>query len=334
MKLIIQIPCFNEEQTLPLVFEKMPRQIDGIDEIEFQIIDDGSTDKTIEIAKSLGIDHIVRIDGKNRKWLGRAFKTGIDHALKQGADIVVNTDGDNQYPSEMIPALVRPILEKKAHLVIGDRDPGHVKEFSPLKRFLQTLGSNTVQLFSGSEVKDAVSGFRAYSKEALLNIHVLTNYTYTVDTLMQAHKKGLDVIWLPIATNKKTRDSRLISSLMSKVRKSGLTILRLFSIYEPIKTFSLISLIFFLPGAGLLARFLYFYFFVPASASGHIQSVVVGGALLVIAVQVFILGILAELLSVNRGLLEEVLTRVKKLELISEEADEASSKPERIRVGK
>lgn len=296
-----------------MVFASMPRSIAGVDELEFQIIDDGSTDATVQVARSLGIQHVVRIPGRNRRWLGRAFRQGIDNALRQGADIVVNTDGDNQYPSEAIPTLLAPILNGTCDIAIGDRNPGENHEFSPMKRFLQRVGSRAVQLFCREEIPDAVSGFRAYTKRALLTINVITNYTYTVDTLMQAHKKGLDIAWVPIETNKKTRESRLITSLFAKVRKSGATILRLATVYEPFKTFALLSALCGLPAAALIARFLYFY--ATGGGAGHVQSLVIAGALLVIAFLMFVLGILAELLAVNRSLIEDLLSRVRSLEI-------------------
>lgn len=319
MKLIIQIPCFNEEKTLPEVFKEMPVSIPGISTIEYQIIDDGSTDRTIEIAKELGVNHIVSAGRSNRRWLGRAFRLGVDNALRAGADILVNTDGDNQYPSHLIPELIKPIIEGRADIVIGDRNPGSVQEFSWIKQRLQVLGSWVIQCLTGSPVNDAVSGFRAYSRESLLKIHGLTNFTYTVDTLIQAHMKGLDIEWVPILTNPKTRDSRLIKSLINKVRRSGITILRLVTLYRPFTTFLWITSLFLLPGVALLGRFLYFYLFAPAEASGHIQSVVVGGVFLVIAVQLFVLGILAELLSANRTLIEDALTRLKRIEFFSDD---------------
>lgn len=321
MKLIIQIPCFNEERTLPLVFEGMPQHIEGIDQIEYQIIDDGSNDRTVEIARALGVRHIVRAGRVNRRWLGRAFRAGIDNALAQGADIVVNTDGDNQYPSHLIESLVRPILEGRADIVIGDRNPGTIEEFSWIKRKLQVFGSRVIQFLTRAEVRDAVSGFRAYSRESLLKLHVLTNYTYTVDTLIQAHKKGLDIVWVPITTNRKTRESRLITSLLSKVRKSGATILRLVTVYEPFKTFSLFSLMFLVPGLFLLARFFFFYILLHGRGTGLVQSVVVGGVCIVVAVQMFVLGILADLLSANRTLIEDILSRMRRLELSKKEEE-------------
>ena len=315
MKLIIQIPCYNEAETLAFAMRDMPREIAGVDKIEYQVIDDGSTDKTVELARGLGVHHIVSVRGRNRRWLGRAFRLGVDHALKQGADIVVNTDGDNQYPASRIADLVRPIIEGRVDIVVGDRNPSRVTEFSPLKRLLQKLGNITMSFLSGEEVRDAVSGFRAYSKDALLRLHVLTNYTYTVDTLIQAYQKGIDIEWIDIEPNQKTRDSRLIKSLTSKVRKSGSTILRLSTVYQPFRSFFLLGSLFLLPGVLLLSRFLYFYFFVPVEASGHIQSVVIGGVMLIIGVQMLVLGIVADLLAVNRTLVEDALTRVRKIEV-------------------
>lgn len=314
MKLIIQIPCFNEARTLPLVFKDMPQEIEGIDEIEYQIIDDGSTDETVEVARRLGVHHIVSVTGRNRRWLGRTFKLGVDNALKNGADILVNTDGDNQYPARYIEDLVRPIIKKRAQIVIGDRNPGANKEFSHLKRTLQRLGSKTVEVLSGASVPDAVSGFRAYSREALLKINVMTHYTYTIDTIIQANKKGLDIAWVPIQVNPSTRPSRLIKNIASKVRKSGFTILRLTTIYQPLRTFCAIGGVFLVIGSLLLGRFFYYYLFVPAHASGHVQSVVVGGVFLVLAVQLFSMGIIGDLLAANRSLVEDLLSRIKYLE--------------------
>lgn len=312
MKLIVQIPCYNEEETLPLVFEKMPKKIEGIDQIEFQIIDDGCTDRTVEVAQSLGVKHIVRATppGKNRRWLGRAFKAGLDNALREGADILVNTDGDNQYPSESIPDLIKPILEGKADIVIGDRQTHLIEEFSLFKKFLQKFGSAVTRFFSGTKVPDAVSGFRAYSSKAMRKINVVTDYTYTVDTIMQAEKKGLDIDWIKIHTNKKTRESRLIKNLWSKVKKSGSTILRVYTIYEPFKTFLYFASVFFVIGAALIGRFMWFYF--QGAGEGKIQSVIIGGVSFVVAVQLFALGIIADLMSVNRRLLEDTLERLKR----------------------
>lgn len=314
MKLIIQIPCFNEEETLPLVFENMPKKIEGIDVIEYQIIDDCSTDNTIEVAKKLGVHHIVKVKGENKRWLGRAFKMGIDNALKEGADIVVNTDGDNQYPSEEIASLIKPIIELKADIVIGDRNPSKFKEFSLIKRILQGLGSKTVEFITKSTVKDAVSGFRAYNKESLYQINIFTNFTYTIDTLVQAINKGLTIYWHPIVPNAKTRDSRLITSIISKVRKSGATILRVSTVYNPFKTFSLIGLLFLVPGIALFLRYLYFFLFIEGGSAGHLQSILAGSVLILISFLMFTLGILGDLLAVNRYLLDATLTKLRKIE--------------------
>lgn len=309
MKLIIQIPCMNEAETLPLVFENMPTRIEGIDVIEYQIIDDGSTDNTVEIAKKLGVHHIISSSpiGKNRRWLGRAFKKGIQNALKEGADILVNTDGDNQYPSERIPDLVRPIVEKKAEIVVGDRQTTKIDEFSPIKKLLQKIGSKVTSISAGENIPDAVSGFRAYSSKALQQINIITNYTYTVDTLIQATKKGLDIEWIPISVNKKTRESRLIKSLWSKVLKSGSTILRMYAIYEPFKIFFWAGVSVFLPGILLVGRFLFYYVTSSPRAGGLIQSLLIGSVLILVSVQLFSLGIIADLIRVNRKLIEKIL---------------------------
>jgi glycosyltransferase involved in cell wall biosynthesis len=315
MKVIVQIPCFNEAETLPLVFANMPKQISGINSIELMVIDDGSTDSTQEVARSLGVDHLVCIPGPNRRHLGRTFQVGIEHALALGADIVVNTDGDNQYRSEDIAALVRPIVEGQADLVIGDRRPWFCRDFSLPKRFFQKAGNVLVSLLAGRSVRDAVSGFRAYNRESLLRMNVLTHYTYTLDTLLQAYRKGLRVSWVDISTNPPTRESRLARHPAEMVIRCGLSALRLSTIYQPLRTLSLLSLPPLLASAALLGRFAYFYFFVPAHSAGHVQSVVVGGSLLAIGIVFLVFGALAELLAVNRRLLEDLLTRTRRLQL-------------------
>ncbi|MFN8391939.1 MAG: glycosyltransferase family 2 protein [Bdellovibrionota bacterium] len=321
MKLIVQIPCFNEARTLPLLFERMPKAIDGIDCIEFLVLDDGSTDETAEVAVRLGVHHVVRVAGRNRRWLGRAFKMGADIALQLGADILVNTDGDNQYPSESIPLLVRPILDGRADIVIGDRRPGTFAEFTFAKRCLQRAGNWTIRFLTGESVPDAVSGFRAYSRTALLRLNVITNFTYTVDTLIQSYKKGLDVAWVEIAPNRKTRESRLISSSLEKVQRSGFNILRLLAVYDPFRVFLIAAALFFVPASLLLGRFCYFFLFDHAQAAGHIQSVIVGGALLVISAVFAVFSIIGGLLSVNRMLLEDILFRLK-----SEDAERSAER--------
>jgi glycosyltransferase involved in cell wall biosynthesis len=322
MKLIIQIPCFNEADTLPLVMQNMPRSIDGVEQIEFLVIDDGSTDETSAVARQLGIHHVIKVSPRNRRWLGRAFKEGADFALRQGADILVNTDGDNQYPSEKIPALIAPILCGQADIVIADRDPGSFPEFSPLKRFLQRCGNHCIRFLSNQRTPDAVSGFRAYSRHALIQLNIVTRFTYTVDTLIQSYKKGLEVAWIEITPNRKTRDSRLFTGNWSAVRKSGLNVLRLIAIYDPFRSFVLAAFVFFLPAAFFLGRFVYFFLFRHAEAAGHVQSVAVGGAFLVISVVLLVFSIIAGLLSVNRMLIEDILVRLKMLELSSKPASE------------
>lgn len=315
MKLIVQIPCYNEADTLPLLFARMPRALPGIDELEFLVIDDGCTDDTVAVARALGVHHILHVPGRNRRWLGRAFKLGVMRALDLGADIVVNTDGDNQYPSERIGELIQPILDGKAQLVIGDRSPAQLAESSPAKRLLQWFGNRLLAVVTGEPPRDGVSGFRAYSREALLQIHVITKFSYTLDTLIQCHKKGLAVEWLEIHPNAATRESRLFGSIWGMAGRSGFSLLRLLTVYEPFKAFLFASFVSFVPALILLGRFAYFFLFVHEEADGHIQSVIIGGALLVISALLAVFGVIGGLLAVNRSLIEELLTRVRRLEL-------------------
>ena len=296
------------------VITSIPKSFPGISSFEIQVIDDGSTDSTREVALALGVDRIIPIPGPNRRWLGRAFQAGVDAALEAGADILVNTDGDNQYPSSAIPDLIAPIVQGRADLVIGDRKPARLPEFSTQKRFLQKIGNLVVSAITGAECRDSVSGFRAYSRESLFQLPVLTNYTYTVDTLIQAHAKGLSISWVEIPTNPATRESRLIRNLGEKVLRSGWNSIRLFTVFDPFRAFAFAALCFFLPAVFFLGRFLYFYCFVPSQAAGHIQSVVAGGALLTISALLIVFGMIGELLAVNRVLIEGVLTRLRRLE--------------------
>jgi glycosyltransferase involved in cell wall biosynthesis len=312
MYLIVQIPCYNEEQGLPATLADVPSKIPGVDRIETLIVDDGSSDNTVEVARRLGVDHIVRLPG--HRGLAVAFQTGLDACLRLGADIVVNTDGDNQYPQSDIPRLIAPILQNEADIAIGDRQVQTVPHFSPLKKRLQQWGSWVVCLASGVKAPDATSGFRAYSREAALRMSVLTRYTYTLETIIQAGKKGLQVAFVPIEVNQPTRDSRLIKSNWSYVKQSAATILRLYVFYEPLRTFFYVSLPFVVVGLFALVRFLYFHFTGQAGIGRHVQSLIFGGTVLTIGFLLFVLGVVADLIAANRMLVEETMYRVKRIE--------------------
>ena len=314
-KAIIQIPCYNEAATLPAVLADLPRSISGVDRVEVLIVDDGSTDNTVEIARELGVDHIVQ--HTNNRGLARAFQTGVDRCLQLGADIIVTTDGDNQYPGRYIPDLVAPILKQEADLVIADRQTANIRHFSPWKKRLQSWGSGIVRAASGTPVPDAPSGFRAYTREAALRLNVLTDYTYTLETIIQAGKKGLTVASVPIEVNPQFRESRLIRNNWSYVKRSAATILRLYAFYEPLRTFFYLSLPFFAVGIVLLGRFAFFYLAGESGIGRFLQSLFVGGTAVVIGVLVVMLGILADLSATNRRLTEEMLYQLKKRELES-----------------
>ena len=332
MHLIIQIPCYNEEQSLPAALADIPPNIPGIDTIETLIVDDGSSDNTIGVAIGLGVDHVVRLPG--HRGLAVAFQAGLDASLRLGADVIVNTDGDNQYPQADIPRLIAPILRNEADMVIGDRQVHMVPHFSPLKKRLQQWGSWIVCLASGVRAPDATSGFRAYSREAALRMSVLTRYTYTLETLIQAGKKGLRVAYVPIQVNQPTRDSRLIKSNWSYVKQSAATILRLYVFYEPLRTFFFISIPFVIVGLFALIRFLYFHFFTGQTGVGrHVQSLVFGGTLLTIGFLLFILGVIADIIAANRMLIEETIYRVKRMEMAKDQPgllDDASAPSDRL----
>jgi glycosyltransferase involved in cell wall biosynthesis len=314
-KAIIQIPCYNEAATLPAVLADLPRSISGVDRVEVLIVDDGSTDNTVEIARELGVDHIVQ--HTNNRGLARAFQTGVDRCLQLGADIIVTTDGDNQYPGRYVPDLVAPILKQEADLVIADRQTANIRHFSPWKKRLQSWGSGIVRAASGTPVPDAPSGFRAYTREAALRLNVLTDYTYTLETIIQAGKKGLTVASVPIEVNPQFRESRLIRNNWSYVKRSAATILRLYAFYEPLRTFFYLSLPFFAVGIVLLGRFAFFYLAGERGIGRFLQSLFVGGTAVVIGVLVVMLGILADLSATNRRLTEEMLYQLKKRELES-----------------
>ncbi|MDQ7010101.1 MAG: glycosyltransferase [Candidatus Gracilibacteria bacterium] len=309
MKLIIQIPCFNEEKTLLSVLEELPTKIKGISKIETQIIDDGSSDKTIEVASSFGVNYILK--HKKNSGLGNAFRTGIDNALLNGADILVNTDGDNQYPGKYISKLVQPIIEEKADIVMGNRQTSKIKHFSLIKKFFQWFGSLIVRALSGTNVPDSVSGFRAYSRESLFKLNVTSDFSYAVDTLIQAGNKNLKITDVLITTNKPTRPSRLFKNIFDHMNKTAQILLRVYAMYNPLKIFFNIGTMFFVLGSIGIIRFLYFYFTV-IGHTGKIQSLVISGVLIIIAIQFFALGIIGDLISKNRKLIEDDLYLSKK----------------------
>jgi glycosyltransferase involved in cell wall biosynthesis len=319
IKLVIQIPCWNEAETLPQVLAELPGEIPGVDDIETLVIDDGSTDKTAEIAQDLGVTHIVR--HPHNMGLARAFQAGLDACLALGADIIVNTDGDNQYPSRYIPTLIEPILRQEADLVIGDRQINKIAHFSPMKKLLQRWGTWAVRLASGTHVSDAPSGFRAYSREAALRLNVQTNYSYTLDTIIQAGKKGLKINSVPIEVNPQYRESRLIRSNWSYVKHQAATILRLYAYYEPLRTFIYLSSPFFAAGLVLLGRFAYFYLLGDRGVGRYLQSLFIGGTSMVIGILIAILGVLADLSATNRRLTEELLYQMKKFKAVEAKGD-------------
>ena len=310
MKLIIQIPCYNEANTLPPTIQDLPRSLPGVDEIEWLVIDDGSADKTVEVARALGVHHIVSLP--HHQGLARAFTAGIDASLRAGADIIVNTDADNQYDAADIPNLLAPILERRAAVVVGDRGVAILPHFSPSKRLLQRIGSWVVQLASGLRIPDATSGFRALTREAALRILVLSDYSYTLETLIQAGARHLPVVYVPIRTNAQTRESRLIHSLPHYMIQSAGTIVRSYAMYQPLKIFMLLGMSMILLGCVPGIRFL--YFFVVNQSTGHIQSLILSAILLIVGFQVLLIGLLADLIGFNRKILEEILYRLRRLE--------------------
>lgn len=306
MKLIIQVPCLNEEENLSSVLSELPTSIDGVSEIEVVVIDDGSTDRTAAIAADFGA---TVISHKHNRGLGASFTHGIEYALASGADVLVNTDGDNQYPGRFVSDLVQPVVLDEADCVIGNRRPWAVKHFSFVKRFFQWFGSFWVRCLTDSGVEDTVSGFRAYSREALLDLNVTSRFSYVLDTIMQLSKKNYRIVSIPIEVNEVSRPSRLFGNIFEHMSKSGANVLRLYSIYEPLKTFTYLSLLFLVPGLFLGARFMYFFF--QGSGDGYIQSLIATAILLISAVLMFVLGVLGELLRTNRELVEKQL-RIQK----------------------
>ncbi len=312
MKVIIQIPCLNEEENLPATLADLPRRIDGVDEIETLVIDDGSTDRTIEVAQECGVDHIVKLP--NNRGLATGFQAGLDACLKLGADIIVNTDADNQYSGHDIPALIQPVLDGEAEMVVGDREVAAIDHFSPSKKVLQKVGSWVVRRLSDTEVTDATSGFRAYNREAALQLLVVDNFTYTLESLIQAGKSRIAVGEVTIRTNAKTRESRLFGSTSAYVRRNGVAILRIYTRYEPLKVFSMLATITAIAALIAWMPFLIDWIF-NGDRDGHIQSLLLGAVLFIASIQLFALGIIGDLLAGQRVMTQRVFERVRRIEL-------------------
>lgn len=326
MKLIIQIPCYNEAETLEVALNDLPRQIDGIDKIEYLIINDGSSDDTERIALEWGVNYVVHF--KRNLGLAKGFLAGLDLALRNGADIIVNTDADNQYCGADIEKLVRPILQKKADIVIGERPIDEIEHFSFLKKKLQHFGSMVVRVASRTDIPDAPSGFRAYSRKAAMRVNVHNEYTYTLETIVQAGRNKMAITSVPIHTNPELRKSRLMNTIYGYIKKSMLTILRAVLMYKPMQFFTLMGMAALAVGGAIGVRFLYFYF--NGAGGGHVQSLILASMMIIIGVQTFVMGLQADVISANRKLLEDIQYRVKKLEfgLLDPEGEAVVSKNE------
>lgn len=319
MKLIIQIPCYNEAQTLEIALNDLPKKIDGIDEIEYLIINDGSKDNTVEVAKNWGVHYVVNF--KRNKGLAKGFMAGLDACLRHGADIIVNTDADNQYCGEDIEKLVRPILDGESDIVIGERPIDNTEHFSPLKKRLQHFGSWVVRKASKTDIPDAPSGFRAYSREAALRMNVINEYTYTLETIVQAGRNKMACTSVPIRTNGELRPSRLFSSMFGYVKKSMLTIVRAFMMYRPLYFFTIIGSILSFIGVAIGIRFI--YFFIIDGGRGHTQSLILASMMIILGVMTGIVGLQADIISGNRKLLEDIQYHVRKLDY--DKCDEKNS---------
>lgn len=311
MKLIIQIPCFNEAETLNIALDALPRQIDGIDTIEYLIINDGSKDNTVEVAKEWGVNYVVSFS--QNRGLARGFMAGIDACLRNGADIIVNTDADNQYNADDIEKIVRPIVDGDYDIVIGERPIDEIEHFSPLKKKLQHLGSWVVRRASNTDIPDSPSGFRAYSREAAMKLNVVNDYTYTLETIIQAGHEKIAMTSVPVRTNEELRESRLFKSMGAYVKRSGGVIIRAFAMYKPLRFFAIAGLIPFVIGIMIGIRFLFYFF--QGAGNGNIQSLVLAAVLLIMGWQALMMGIQADIIAANRKLLEDIQYRVKRLEL-------------------
>jgi glycosyltransferase involved in cell wall biosynthesis len=312
LKLIIQMPCLNEEDQLPISVGALPREVEGFESVEWLIVDDGSTDRTVEVAIELGVDHVVKLT--NNKGLAQAFQAGLDACLKLGADVVVNTDADNQYSADDIPALVAPILAGEADMVIGDRNVMAIEHFSVVKKRLQRIGSWVVRQASGTTVPDATSGFRAYNREAALGLTVVSKFTYTLESLIQAGKSFVAVDHVVVSTNEQLRESRLFGSMWGYVRRNLVAIFRIYASYEPLKVFSYLAVLLLVLSGLAWSPFMWDWL-VNGDRSGHLQSIVVGGVLLISAVQSFALGVIADLIASHRTVSQRTLERVRRIEL-------------------
>ncbi|MDR0886984.1 MAG: glycosyltransferase family 2 protein [Clostridiales Family XIII bacterium] len=314
MKLIIQIPCYNEASTLPIALDAIPKEkllkIHGINEVEILIIDDGSKDKTSRVARAWGVDHIVRFT--RNQGLAKGFMAGLDACLRNGADIIVNTDADNQYCADDIEILIQPIINRKADIVIGERPILKTEHFSPIKKALQRFGSFIVRRASNSKIPDAPSGFRAYTRDAAMRLNVTGRYTYTLETIVQAGREHMAMTSVPIRTNEDLRPSRLASSMISYVNRSMITIIRTYVMYRPILFFMSLGSIFLVVGSATMIRFLYFYFTV--GGAGHIQSLVISSMFIITGVNAFVVGILSDVIRAQRKILEDVQYRVRKFD--------------------
>jgi len=309
-KLIIQIPCYNEGETLSLALAALPRDVPGVDHVEWLVIDDGSADDTLAVARQAGVDHVVRLP--RHQGLARAFVAGLEASLRAGADIIVNTDADNQYCADDIPKLIEPILRGEAEIVVGARPIDHIKHFSPLKRLLQRVGSRATRLISQTDVQDAPSGFRAFSREAAMRMHVFNEYTYTIETIIQAGQKGMAIVSVPIRINEDLRPSRLMKSLPSYLSRQILTMVRIFVTYKPFRFFASAGVLVFIVGLLISVRFLYFYF--TGNGAGHIQSLILSALLMGTGFFLAVVGLVVDLISVNRQLLEILDWRMQKIE--------------------
>jgi len=313
MKLIIQIPCFNEEAQLPLTLSRLPRAVPGFETVQWLIIDDGSTDATVEVARACGVEHVVRLT--NHKGLAAAFQAGLDAGLKLGADVIVNTDADNQYEGSDVPKLVEPILRGEADMVVGDRQISTVAQFSGAKKLLQRLGSWVVRQASSTELPDTTSGFRAYNREAALQMQAVSKFTYTLETIIQAGKLSVSVDHVPIHTNPKTRESRLFPSTAAYVRRNALSIFRVYSQYQPLKVFWSGAVVFGLAALALFVRFLIYFAENPHAAKGHVQSLIAGAVLFNAAMLLGALGVIGDLLDAQRTISQRTFERVRRIEL-------------------